>query len=156
MPGSATASPRRSWQRSWRPCPCPSSSRARSPPAQGQATDTTERREALVVLGVVFGAFALLRGVIPLIVWSVAIGALAGAAIWWERQARKGVEIDVAFEPRRVFAGEPVTMVVTVTNPGGVPLPVVRLAVWLPEGLSPPAELRTSALRGYRRRVALP
>ncbi len=104
----------------------------------------------------VFGAFALLRGVVPMIVWSVAVGGLAGAAIWWERQARKGVDVDVTFEPRRVFAGEPVTMVVQVTNPGGVPLPVVRLAVWLPEGVTPPAELRTSALRGYRRRVALP
>jgi uncharacterized protein (DUF58 family) len=109
-----------------------------------------------VVLGVVVGAFALLRGVVPLIVWSVAIGGVAGAGIWWERQARRGVELDVAFRPRRVFAGEPVTMVIRVTNPRGVPLPVVRLAAWLPEGLAPPAELRSGALRGYRRRVALP
>jgi len=109
-----------------------------------------------VLLGAVVGAFAILAGAVPLIVWSVAVTTLAGAAIWWERQARRPVRVEVSFRPRRVFAGEPVAMIVRVTNPRRIPLPVVRLAVWLPQGLAPPPEERIGALRGYRRRVALP
>jgi uncharacterized protein (DUF58 family) len=108
------------------------------------------------MLGIVVGAVAMLAGIVPLIIWGVAVAGIAGVGIWFNRRARRPVGVEVAFRPRRVFAGEPTTMVIGLTNPGRVPLPIVRMTAWLPEGLAPPPDRRTGALRGYRRRVALP
>jgi uncharacterized protein (DUF58 family) len=99
---------------------------------------------------------AVVGGLIPVLMWAAAIGVVATGALLWAREAWQGVTISAAFDPPRVYLGEPVTLKVTVANPTWLPLPVVRLRVWLPQGLMPEGEDPGEPIRGYRRRIYVP
>jgi uncharacterized protein (DUF58 family) len=90
-----------------------------------------------------------------LLVWAAAVAALAGGLWWWVNGLRAGVRIDVAFEPPRVFLGEPANVRVTVANQRRVPLPIVRISVPLPEGLLAESEPSPTAFRGHRLRLSV-
>jgi len=138
--------------------------------------DTANRREMALVLGLVLALLAIAAGDAQLLAWAVGALGLAGGAMWWARSAWRAVTVEAAFEPSRVFAGEPVTLVVVVRNDRRVPIPVLSLGVWLPPGLFPadedpsgdgvgyrglwlPRDLAprevSAAIRGFRRRLFL-
>jgi uncharacterized protein (DUF58 family) len=138
--------------------------------------DTANRRTIAFFVAVFFALIAIAAGNARLFAWSVAVLGLAGGAIWWARSAWRAVTIEAAFEPPRVFAGEPVTLDVVVRNHKRVPIPVLSLGVWLPPRMFPanddpsddgvgyrglwlPPDLAprevSSAIRGFRRRVFL-
>ena len=138
--------------------------------------DTANRREIAFFVAVFLAVAAIAGGDAKLFAWSVAVLGLAGGAIWWARSAWRAVTIEAAFEPARVFVGEPVTLNVVVRSHKRVPIPVLSLGVWLPPGMFPatddpsedgvgyrglwlPPELAprevSSAIRGYRRRLFL-
>ena len=96
-------------------------------------------------------------GSVPLLLWAVAVGALAGSASAWTVLALRRVEVSAQFRPPRAFAGEPVTLRVRVANRKRLPLPVVTLTVWLPPGLRPagPGPVGPT-VQGFRRRLYLP
>ena len=79
--------------------------------------------------------------------------AIAGAAAWWASTAWQRVTVDASFEPARAFIGEPTFLVVRVANAKRAPLPIVRLAVRLPEGLDPVPDPSPTAFHGHRRRL---
>ncbi len=118
--------------------------------------DTPERREILVILAVVMGLIAVAAGKRVLLLWSFALGALAGGAMLWARVAWRGVHSRARFWPPRVFAGEPVWLLVTLRNAKRLPLPLVRVSVWLPAGLRPAQGEDASSIRGFQRRLWLP
>jgi len=138
--------------------------------------DTGSRREIALAVGVVLALLAIAAGNAQLFAWSVGVLGLAGGATWWTRSAWRAVTVEAAFEPARVFVGEPITLVVVVRNEKRVPIPVLSVGVWLPPGLFPagddpsadgvgyrglwlPPDLAprevSSATRGYRRRLFL-
>ena len=65
------------------------------------------------------------------------------------------MEVTARFEPRRAFVGEPVTLRVSIANRKRLPLPVVRLAIWLPPGLTPARGWGSPTVRGYQRRLSV-
>ncbi len=93
---------------------------------------------------------------VPLVSWAIAVGALGGTATWWVRLAWRDVDVSVRFRPRRAFIGEAVEVQVRLANRKRLPLPLVRLGVWLPEGLAPGGGEGPATIRGFRRRLALP
>jgi uncharacterized protein (DUF58 family) len=98
---------------------------------------------------------AVASGSIALMLWGSAVGAMGVAATLWARMAWNGVDVTARFRPARAFAGEPISLVVEVTNRKRLPLPSVRLSIWLPRGLLPADSSEPSTIRGYRRRVSL-
>jgi uncharacterized protein (DUF58 family) len=92
---------------------------------------------------------------VPLLLWSAAVGALAGGAMVWSRIAWQRVEVEARFHPPRSFAGEPVSLVIRIVNAKPFPLPMVRVRAWLPFGLHP-AERTASTIRGFDQRLSLP
>ena len=138
--------------------------------------DTANRREIVLFVVAVLALVAIAAGDAKLFAWSVAVVGLAGGAMWWARSAWRAVSVEAAFEPPRVFVGDPVTLNVVVRNHRRVPIPVLSLGAWLPPGLFPanddpsddgvgyrglwlPPDLAprdvSSAIRGYRRRLFL-
>ncbi len=107
-------------------------------------------------MGVVLAFAGTLVANVPLVSWAIGVGLLGGVATAWARMAWRDVEISVGFRPRRAFISEPVEVVVHVENRKRLPLPLVRLGVWLPEGLAPGDHSGPSTIRGFRRRLALP
>ena len=103
----------------------------------------------VAVIGVATGSAAA-------VLWGAAVGLLGLATSAWARWAWRAVEVEAWFRPARAFAGEPISLHVRVTNRKRLPLPVVRLSVWLPRGLLPTDASGPSTIRGYRRRLALP
>lgn len=99
---------------------------------------------------------AVAAGKLALLLWAVAVGSLATAAILWVRTAWRGVKVTAWFEPARAFVGEPVVLRVRVVNDKPFPLPMVRLGIWLPPGLSATGDPGSITIRGYQRRLALP
>jgi uncharacterized protein (DUF58 family) len=93
---------------------------------------------------------------VSLVSWAIGVGAMGAAAIAWTAAAWRDVEISVGFQPRRAFISEPVEVLVHVENRKRLPLPLVRLGVWLPEGLAPGDRGGPQTIRGFRRRFALP
>jgi uncharacterized protein (DUF58 family) len=65
------------------------------------------------------------------------------------------VEVTVRFHPERVFISERTEVRVTVTNAKRLPVPLMRLSVWLPVGLNPVDERGPATIRGFRRRLYL-
>src|SRR5439155_6563137 len=120
------------------------------------ATDSPRRRQIALGVGVVLAFAGTLAANIPLVSWAIGVGVMGGAATAWARMAWRDVEISVGFRPRRAFISEPVEVVVHVENRKRLPLPMVRLGVWLPDGLAPGDHGGPSSIRGFRRRLALP
>jgi len=120
------------------------------------ATDSPRRRQIALGVAVVLGFAGTLTANVPLVAWALGVGAMAGAATVWARMAWREVEVSVRFRPRRAFIGEPVEVHVHLENRKRFPLPLVRLGVWLPEGLAPAGQGGPSTIRGFRRRLKLP
>jgi uncharacterized protein (DUF58 family) len=95
----------------------------------------------------------LAGGSVLVLTWAAAVGLLALAGQWWARTAWSDVEVDVALEPARAFVGEDVVMRVTVRNAKRVPIPIVRLVLPLPPGLTTAAE--GPGLAAPRRRLSV-
>ncbi|MFN2591110.1 MAG: DUF58 domain-containing protein, partial [Actinomycetota bacterium] len=102
------------------------------------------------------GVAAVAAGKLAPVMWAMAVGGLAVASMTWIRVAWNGVRVTARFEPRRAFMGEPITLHVRVVNDKRLPLPMVRLGIWLPPGLNPIADPGSTAIRGYQRRLAVP
>ena len=90
-----------------------------------------------------------------LLAWAAVVVAIAGGAAWWTSTSWTGVTVDVSFEPARAFIGEPTFLVVRVANAKRWPLPIVRVALRLPEGLDPEPDPPPAASRQLRRRVQI-
>jgi uncharacterized protein (DUF58 family) len=103
----------------------------------------------------VFGLGAALAANVPLLIWSMALMATAAGTMAWAKVAWRGVEVSAAFGPTRVFAGEPVTLRLRIANRKRLPLPIVRVTVWLPPGVLPEPGWRTGTVRGFRMRLYL-
>lgn len=107
-------------------------------------------------MALVLGAVAVAVGRTTLLLWAVSVVVLAGATAWWARECWVGVEVTAAFKPARAYLSEPVTLRIRVRNPKRLPLPVVRLGIWLPQGLLPGDRDAATAIRGFHRRLYLP
>jgi uncharacterized protein (DUF58 family) len=94
-------------------------------------------------------------GEVVVLLWAAALGAAAVAATLWARVAWDDLEIEVAFEPPRAFAGEEVHVSVRIANRKRLPLPIVRVLVRFPEGLLPAEDADPTALRGHRLRLSV-
>jgi uncharacterized protein (DUF58 family) len=116
--------------------------------------NTSERRGALLFVATVTGIIAVAAANTGLLLWAVAIAVIAGGLAAWSRLAWKQVEVSARFRPARAFLSEQVSLQVRVTNGKPIPLPLVRLAVWLPEGVHP-AGGRDYPMRGFQRRFSL-
>jgi uncharacterized protein (DUF58 family) len=73
----------------------------------------------------------------------------------WSKVGMSSVEVDAKFEPQRAFVGETVRVRVTVRNGKRLPLPFVRIGVWLPRTLEPVGESGSAQIHGFRRRTTL-
>jgi len=113
------------------------------------------RRVALVVAGIV-ALLAVAWGEVALLLWAAGVGAIAVGTALWARNAWRELEIEVGFEPSRVFAGEDVHVRVRLANRKRLPLPIVRVVVRFPPGLFPGDDPDPTLLRGHRRRLSLP
>lgn len=91
------------------------------------------------------------------LLWAAAVITIAGGAAWWAGASWRKVTVEVAFEPARAFIGEPTFLVVRVTNAKRRPLPIVRIAIRLPDGVDPTrglaADPSPTAFHGHRRRL---
>jgi uncharacterized protein (DUF58 family) len=99
---------------------------------------------------------AVAAGRLTLLLWATSVAGLAIATAWWAREAWQGVEITASFRPARAYLSEPVTLRVRIRNPKRLPLPIVRLGIWLPQGLLPGGGEAATAIRGFHRRLYLP
>lgn len=104
----------------------------------------------------VLGLAAVATGRVPLLMWVGAITAMTAAASAWTRFAGRGVTVEAELTPAKVFVAEPVTLRLTLTNVKRLPLPLVRVTVWLPPGLSAAPGSSSPTIRGFERRVRLP
>lgn len=107
-------------------------------------------------MAILLGAVALAGGFHAILLWSAAVGGLAGAATAWARSGWTGVTLSAGFEPSRVFAGEPVGVRVRITNEKRLPIPLARVFVRLPPGLMPARDSGPATARGFHRRLFLP
>ncbi len=108
------------------------------------------------MVAIILGVVAVAAGRLQLLLWAVAVGIMAAATLLWARRAWGLVEISAAFRPSRAFQSETVTLRVKLSNPKALPLPIVRLGIWLPEGLLPGGDEEPGPIRGYHRRLFLP
>ena len=118
--------------------------------------DHPQRRGIALGTGIVLAIGGTLWGNVPLAAWGIAVGTLAAAAILWARVGWRGVGVAVRFHPERVFISERTEIRVTVANAKRLPVPLMRLAVWLPPGLDAVDERGPATIRGFRRRLYLP
>ena len=102
------------------------------------------------------GVVAVAAGNLPLLLWATATGVIAGGAALWARVVWHGVEVTARFRPARAFMGERVVLRLQLTNTKRLPLPLVRLWVWLPRGLRPGGGSEPTTIRGFRRRISVP
>jgi uncharacterized protein (DUF58 family) len=103
----------------------------------------------------VFGLGAAVAGNVPLVIWAVALMAIATGTMAWARAAWGGVDVSASFRPARVFAGEPVTLRLLITNRKRLPIPIARVTAWLPPSVFPERGWRTGTVRGFRLRLYL-
>src|SRR6266545_7520725 len=152
MRGSATARPRRPSGTSWGRSPSRSSSRG------PEATDTPDRRGALLALALLLGLIAVGTGNTTLLLWCVGIASIAGGIGAWTRVAWKKVSVTSRFQPSRAFSGETVNLIVRISNGKRLPLPHVRARIWLPSGLRPAdgTSEMTHTIRGFQRDFSMP
>jgi uncharacterized protein (DUF58 family) len=110
------------------------------------------------VTGVVL-AGALASGVFVVLVWAVAMVLAAVAGVWWSRVAWRGVRVRSEVQPAKAFAGEDVTLRIEIRNAKRTPLPIVRVALALPDGLSEGPSVGHEpgplAFSGHRRRLSM-
>jgi uncharacterized protein (DUF58 family) len=109
-----------------------------------------------LAIGVLVAMLAVAWGRPVVLLWASAVAMLALGGGWWVRAAWSGVAVEVGFEPARAFIGETIAVLVRIENRKRLPLPIVRLTVRLPPGLSPDAAPDPTAPRGHRRRLSIP
>jgi len=137
-----------------RPIPPPRLFRRSGPPPP--VADASERAWIVLVAAALLGAIAVAAGLVPVLMWAAAVVVVAAAAAFWAHEAWEGVTVTAAFDPPRVSLDERVVLRLVVSNRKRLPLPVVRVGVWLPVGLLPVGEDASSPIRGYRRRLYVP
>jgi uncharacterized protein (DUF58 family) len=99
---------------------------------------------------------AVVWGDLVVLLWAAAIGLIALGATLWARTAWDGVTIDASFEPSRAFIGEDVALQVRIANSKRFPLPIVRVTVRLPPGISAGrGAAEATSLRSFRRRLSI-
>jgi uncharacterized protein (DUF58 family) len=103
-----------------------------------------------------FGTVAVIAANVPLLMWATAVGLIVGSASLWATFAWRRFELTASFRPGRTFAGEPAALRVKMTNGKRLPLPMVRLHVWLPPGLQPAGNGDSYTIRGFDRRLSMP
>jgi uncharacterized protein (DUF58 family) len=118
--------------------------------------DHPRRRSIALGSGLIFLVAGALVSNVALAAWGIAVSAMSVAAMLWARVAWRGVEISVRFYPERVFISERGEVRVHVRNTKRLPVPLMRLGVWLPPGLLPTEEGGPKSIRGFRRRLYLP
>jgi uncharacterized protein (DUF58 family) len=118
--------------------------------------DTARRRRIALGTAVVLGLAGSLLANVALVSWAAAVGMLAAGGMLWSRLAWQSVEIDARFHPQRIFAGEPSAVLMRIVNGKRMPLPAVRLGVWLPPGLQADTDQEPKSIRGFRRRLSMP
>jgi len=94
-------------------------------------------------------------GNVPVVLWGLAVGSMSVLASAWARSAWRAVEVEAAFDPERAFVGESVRIRVRIRNDKRLPLPFVRIGVWLPRTLEPVGETGSAQIHGFRRRTSL-
>jgi uncharacterized protein (DUF58 family) len=104
------------------------------------------------------GIVAVAAGSLALLLWTVAIAALAGGLSAWSRVAWRGLEVTATFRPGRAFSGETVNLHVRISNRKRFPIPLARVSVWLPEWLRPGGErsARIHTIRGFQLDLYVP
>src|SRR5919198_2074515 len=118
--------------------------------------DHPRRRAIALGSGLVLLLAGALAANTALTAWGIAVSTMSVAAMLWARVAWNGVEISVRFYPERVFISERTEVRVHVRNDKRLPIPLMRLGVWLPPELSPIDEAGPPTIRGFRRRLYLP
>jgi len=118
--------------------------------------DHPRRRSIALGSGIVFAVAGALLSNVALAAWGIAVVTMAAGTMLWARTGWDGVEISVRFYPERVFISEPTEVRIHVVNAKRLPVPLMRVGVWLPEGLSPVQERGPGTIRGFRRRLHLP
>ena len=118
--------------------------------------DHPRRRSIALGSGIAFTVAGALLSNVALAAWGMAVATLAAGAMLWARTGWRGVEVSVRFYPERVFISERTEVRVRVRNAKRLPVPLMRLGVWLPEGLWPAQERGPVTIRGFRRRLYLP
>jgi uncharacterized protein (DUF58 family) len=117
--------------------------------------DTPDRRSIALVVGTLLAIGGTVASFVPLTVWGLAVMVMSILATAWTKSAWRGVEVEAKFEPQRAFVGEPVRIRVRVRNGKRLPLPFVRIGVWLPRQLEPVGETGSAQIHGFRRRTTL-
>jgi len=117
--------------------------------------NTSERRGALLFVATVTGLAGVAASNTALMLWAVALAVIAGGLSAWSRLAWRGVEVSAKFRPGRAFLSEEVFLWVRITNRKPIPLPLVRLTIWLPEGLQP-SDGYEYPVRGFHRKFSMP
>jgi len=117
--------------------------------------DTPDRRTIALLVGAVLLVEGTVASVGPLVLWAFAVFGMAGLATMWAKVALRGVEVEAKLEPARAFVGETVRIRVRVRNDKRLPLPFVRIGVWLPVDLRPVGDPGSASIQGFRRRTSL-
>jgi uncharacterized protein (DUF58 family) len=95
-----------------------------------------ERRAIALVTAVAALVLATKGASTALLVWGGSVAIVIGGGAWWNARAWWQVEMELSFDPKRAFIGEPIDAVVRIRNPRRLPVPVARLAIGLPEGVT--------------------
>ncbi len=117
--------------------------------------DTPDRRMIALTVGAVLLVGGTLGANGPLVLWGMAVAGMAAAATVWSTVALRDVKIEAKLEPERAFVGETVRIRVRVRNGKRLPLPFVRVGVWLPVELRPVGDPGSATIRGFRRRTSI-
>jgi uncharacterized protein (DUF58 family) len=110
-----------------------------------------ERRTIALVIAAAALVLATKGDSTALLVWGGSVAIVIGAGMWWNVRAWWRVEMQLSFDPKRAFIGEPIDAVVRIRNPRRLPIPIARFAVGLPEGVTDGAGGST-----VRRRLFVP
>jgi uncharacterized protein (DUF58 family) len=118
--------------------------------------DHPQRRSIALGSGLFFLLLGALVSNVALAAWGIAVSTMSVAAMLWVRVGWREVDVSVRFYPERVFISERTEVRIHIRNAKRLPVPLMRLGVWLPVGLSPVEEHGPGTIRGFRRRLYLP
>jgi uncharacterized protein (DUF58 family) len=98
---------------------------------------SANERRALALLAAVVAIVLATKGAsTALLIWGGSVATVVGAGAWWSARSWWQVEMELSFDPRRAFIGEPIDAVVRIRNPRRSPVPIARLTIGLPEGIT--------------------
>ena len=102
---------------------------------ESQSIVSASLPEPVIVVCVVMAAAGLISGSRQLLVVSAVVLIVVGVARAWARLALSGVELNRTLSTERAFAGDTVTVELTLENRKALPLPWLNLNFTLPDGL---------------------